>query len=182
MAYITLKELKKILPGILDQWIDEDDESWEWIFQEIEQHCHVGKRKHIKGKKWKKKLRDDVDELQYFRHNEYEIKVNGIATRVNELNNKVSKLNDICNAHTVRLDNICRDITAAKSMAQIAKQRTEVDYSKYSGKSDGKINYCNPENKDCKSCKYYSDTEAIKSPCSVCEAYQYWEEKENEQT
>lgn len=44
MAYIYLEELEKILPGILDQWIDEDDESWEWIFQEIEQKCHISKR------------------------------------------------------------------------------------------------------------------------------------------
>ena len=175
MAYITLKELEKILPGILSDWIDGDDESWEWIFQEIEQHCHVGKRKHIKGKKWKKKLRDDVDELQYFRHNEYEIKVNGIATRVNELNNKVSKLNDICNAHTVRLDNIGRDITAAKSMAEIAKERTEVDYSKYSGKSDGE--------KMCKTCKYSSNIDGSPKsfdapPCDTCNHNNNWEAKD----
>ena len=191
MAYIYLDELKEILPRILDQWIDEDDESWEWIFSEIEQKCYIGTRlsrpdedcftikkgKKSKDKKWKKKIRDDVDELQYFRHNEYEVKVNGIATRVNELSNKVSKLNDICNAHTVRLDNIGRDITAAKSMAQTAKQRTEVDYSKYSGKSDGKIGYCNPEDKDCKTCKYYCGEEAIKEPCIACDAYQCWEAK-----
>lgn len=59
MAYIYLEELKEILPGILDQWIDKDDESWEWIFQEIEQKCHIGK--HLKGKKWKKKLVSMVD-------------------------------------------------------------------------------------------------------------------------
>ena len=184
MAYIYLEELKKILPGILDQWIDGDDESWEWIFQEIEQECHVGKRKHLKGKKWKKKLRDDVDELQYFRHNEYEIKVNGIATRVNELSNKVSKLNDICNAHTVRLDRISQDITAAKSMAETAKQRTEVDYSKYSGKSDGKICYKDTLTKDCPSCKYGYSTSPTDEPCCDCLPHRpelpKWEAKENE--
>ena len=177
MSYITLDELKEVLPKILDQWIDEDDESWEWIFNEIEQKCHVGKHKHFKGKKWKKKLRGDVDELQYFRHNEYEIKVNGIATKVNELNNKIDKLNYICNAHTVRLDHLSHDITAAKSMAETAKQRTEIDYSKYSGKSDGKISFCNPEDKDCKTCKYYCGEEAIDEPCIACDSYQCWEAK-----
>ena len=171
MAYIYLEELKKILPKILSDWIDEDDESWEWIFQEIEQKCHVGKR--LKGKKWKKKLRDDVDELQYFRHNEYEIKVNGIATKVNELNNKINKLNDICNAHTVRLDHISHDITAAKSMAQTAKQRTEVDYSKYSGKSIEKVcNTCKhavPIDGCCE-CMYIND----------CHGYEHWEAKDDE--
>ena len=54
MAYICLEELEKILPVILDQWIDKDDEGWKWIFQEIEQKCPVGKR--LKGKKWRKKL------------------------------------------------------------------------------------------------------------------------------
>lgn len=138
MAYITLKELKKILPDILDQWIDEDDESWEWIFQGIEQKCHVGKKK--KDKKPKKK---DIQ-------NAMEIAIMAHRNDINELTNKVSKLNDICNAHTIRLDRMMSDITAAKSMAQTAKQRTEVDYSKYSGKSDGEISYCNPEDKDCK--------------------------------
>ena len=67
MAYIYLKQLKKILPGILDQWIDEDDESWEWIFQEIEQKCHVGKKKKKKSKNKLKYLvcqnRIDIDTL-----------------------------------------------------------------------------------------------------------------------
>ena len=163
MAYIYLKELKKILPGILDQWIDKDDESWEWIFQEIEQKCYVGK----KEKKKKKVSKIDAIEIAIMAH----------RNDINELTNKVSKLNDICNAHTVRLDRISQDITAAKSMAQTAKQRTEVDYSKYSGKSDGKVSYSNPENKDCKSCKYYC---GAYEHCVTCKEYEHWEAKENE--
>lgn len=165
MAYIYLDDLKKILPGILDSWIDKDDESWEWIFQEIEQKCHVGKKK--KDKKPKKK---DIQ-------NAMEIAIMAHRNDINELNDKVSKLNDICNAHTVRLDNIGRDISAAKSMAETAKQRTEVDYSKYSGKSDGKVSYSNPENKDCKSCKYYC---GAYEHCVTCKEYEHWEAKENE--
>lgn len=62
-------------------------------------------------------------------------------------------------------------------MAQTAKQRTEVDYSKYSGKSDSKVNYCNPEDKNCKTCKHYNEG-AIEAPCIQCYAYQYWEAKD----
>lgn len=60
MAYITLEELKKILPGIFGDWIDGDDESWEWIFSEIEQKCYVGKKKKDK-KKWKANIESMVD-------------------------------------------------------------------------------------------------------------------------
>lgn len=37
----------------------------------------------------------------------------------------------------------------------------------------------NPEDKDCKTCKYYCDTEAITEPCCTCDAYQCWEAKKN---
>lgn len=120
MAYIYLEELKEHLPVILSDWIEPGDESWEWIFQEIEQKCHVGKKK--KDKKPKKK---DIQ-------NAMEIAIMAHRNDINELNDKISRLNDICNAHTVRLDRISQDITAAKSMAEIAKNRTETDYSKIS--------------------------------------------------
>lgn len=165
MAYIYLEELKEILPGILDQWIDKDDESWEWIFQEIEQKCHVGKKK--KDKKPKKKDMQNAMEIAIMAH----------RNDINELNDKFNKLNDICNAHTVRLDHISRDITAAKSMAQTAMCRTEVDYSKYSGKSDGE--------KMCKTCKYSSNADGSPKsfdtpPCDECNRNNKWEAKENE--
>lgn len=175
MAYIYLEELEKILPGILDQWIDKDDESWEWIFQEIEQKCYVGK----KEKKKKKVSKIDAIEIAIMAH----------RNDINELTNKVSKLNDICNAHTVRLDNIGRDITAAKSMAETAKRRTEVDYSKYSGKSDGTVSYDSASedinqwrnehesdrsrfNNKCGSCKHLSK-QPIDQPCIDCRYNMY---------
>ena len=40
-----------------------------------------------------------------------------------------------------------QDVNAAKTIAKIAKDRTDIDYSKYSGKSDGNINY-NKEKSD----------------------------------
>ena len=179
MAYITLEELKKILPGILDQWIDKDDEGWKWIFQEIEQKCHVGK----KEKKIKKVSKIDTIEIAIMAH----------RNDINECNRKITNLSDVYTGKVQQMQLTINDlraevmhlkseITAAKSMAETAKQRTEVDYSKYSGKSDGKVSYNNPDYKDCKSCKHYCDTEAIKSPCpcSICDNYQYWEAKENE--
>lgn len=163
MAYITLEELKEHLPVILSDWIEPGDEGWEWIFQEIEQKCHVGKKK--KDKKPKKKDMQNAMEIAIMAH----------RNDINELNNKISKLNDICNAHTVRLDNISRDITAAKSMAETAKQRTEVDYSKYSGKSKEKIcNTCKHAEPidSCRECVYLSD-------CCI-NNMSHWEAKENE--
>lgn len=163
MAYITLEELKEILPEIMRDWIDKDDESWEWIFNEIEQKCHVGKKK--KDKKPKKKDMQNAMEIAIIAH----------RNDINELNNKISKLNDICNAHTVRLDRISHDITAAKSMAETAKQRTEVDYSKYSGKSDGE--------KMCSTCKYSSNIDGSprsfdEPPCDSCNYNNKWEAKD----
>lgn len=61
MAYITLDELKEILPGILDSWVD-DEGDLEYIFQEIEQKCYVGTNKR-KGKQWRKYIEDKVDQL-----------------------------------------------------------------------------------------------------------------------
>lgn len=206
MAYITLEELKDTLPAIMNDWIDVSDESWEWIFNAIEHNCHVGKKK--KDKKPKKKDMQNAMEIAIMAH----------RNDINELNNKISKLNDICNAHTVRLDRISQDITAAKSMAEIAKQRTDVNYDQISKtkndadviqdvynrmagrgatreeldgfrdlihkydaleKKEIPISRCNPEDKDCKTCKYYCGEEAIDEPCIACDAYQCWEAKNN---
>lgn len=134
MAYITLKELKKILPGILDQWIDEDDESWEWIFQEIEQHCHVGKKK-VK-KTWKSYAEDYVSG---FRSDICDLNdwLKELNKKYDELNNKIRNLGDSYTSMAAKISHMNSDINAAKSMAETAKRRTEVDYSKYSDKSDG---------------------------------------------
>lgn len=115
MAYITLNELKEILPGILDQWIDKDDESWEWIFQEIEQKCHIGTKR--KGKKWKKHIEDDIYQLKSM--------VDTHSTVLSAHRNDINALNK-------KVDRMDNDITAAKSMAETAKQRTEVDYTQMS--------------------------------------------------
>lgn len=131
MAYITLDELKEILPEILNQWLDENDESWEWIFQEIEQKCYIGKKTN--GKKWKKKLREDVNELT--------LKVNVITPRliadsndqIDKLTKKVDELKGYLTDNlSPRINRLSNDVEDAKSMAQTAKQRTEVDYSNMS--------------------------------------------------
>lgn len=142
MAYIYLEELEKILPGILDQWIDKDDESWEWIFQEIEQKCHVGAKR--KDKKWKKHIEDDVSALKEYVdiHKEDICDLNDWYKKLNE---RVDTLSNKLSNFSVRINNMDHDIAAAK-------QRTEVDYSKYSGKSDGKIGYSEP--RCCATCKY----------------------------
>lgn len=175
MAYIYLKELEKILPGILDQWIDKDDEGWKWIFQEIEQKCHVGAKR--KNKKWKKHIEDDVSALKEYVdiHKEDICDLNDWYKKLNE---RVDTLSNKLSNFSVRINNMDHDIAATKSMAETAKRRTEVDYSKYSGKSDGTVSYCNLEDKDCKNCKYYCDTEIIKEPCITCNAYEHWEAKD----
>lgn len=159
MAYITLDELKEILPDILDQWIDEDDESWEWIFSEIEQKCYIGTKQ--KGKKWKKKLqsmvnthstvlsahRNDINELTKKVDELRRYSTDNLSSRINELSNKVSNLSSSNVSMNTRINRMEQDIKAAKSMAQTAKQRTEVDYRKYSGKSDGDVKY-NKEKSD----------------------------------
>ena len=215
MAYIYFDDLKEILPVILSDWIEPGDEGWEWIFQEIEQKCYLGKKKKDK-KKWKTNIELSMD--------------NAFSTllaqrnNINELTKKIETLGDKYTTLTHRVDNINKDVNAAKSMAEIAKNRTEVDYSKYSGKSDGSVKYSdyvikadviqniynrmanrgatrqeldtfrglihkynalkaiienNPEDKDCKTCKYYCDTEAIDEPCCACDEYQCWEAKKN---
>lgn len=175
MAYIYLKQLKEILPGILSDWIDSDDEGWKWIFQEIEQKCHVGK----KEKKKKKVSKIDAIEIAIMAH----------RNDINECNRKITNLSDVYTGKVQQMQLTINDlraevmhlkseITAAKSMAETAKQRTEVDYSKYSGKSDGKISYCNESDKDCKNCKYYCDTDIIKEPCITCSTYEHWEAKD----
>ena len=139
MVYITLDELKAILPDIFNAWMDGGDESWEWIFQEIEQKCHIGKRKKNK-KKHKNKTRKDVDELTRKVDDvipkimgDFDSRINAQTKRIDGLSNKVSNLNDKVN----RMDN---DIRATKLMAQTAKQRTEVDYTKCSKeKSDADV-------------------------------------------
>jgi hypothetical protein len=172
MAYITFNELKEILPGILNSWIDEDDESWEWIFQEIEQKCYVGKKK----KKSKKNVDIDalVKRLQDLNKEVEEMHRGFIDTK-----NNVTQLGLSMKDMGAEIKHIREDCKATKSMAEIAKQRTEVDYSKYSGKSDGKVNYCNPEDKDCKSCKHYCGDGVIKEPCVGCEDYYCWEAKDD---
>lgn len=134
MVYITLKELKEILPCILeDQKVWMDDESWECVFNEIEQNCHIGKR--LKGKKWKKKLREDVDELT--------LKVNLITPRliadsndqVDELTKKVDELRRYLTDNlSPRINRLSNDVEDAKSMAQTVKNRTDIDYTQMSKK------------------------------------------------
>ena len=166
MAYIYLDDLKKILPGILDSWIDEDDESWEWIFQEIEQKCHIGK----KGKKKKKfDKRVDIDALI----NKFQQMDKDLKQAINNNTQLGLSMKDM----GAEIRHIREDVKSAKSMAETAKQRTEVDYSKYSGKSDGKVSYSNSENKDCKSCKYYC---GAYEHCVTCKEYEHWEARENE--
>lgn len=168
MAYIYLEELKKILPDILDQWIDGDDESWEWIFQEIEQKCHVGK----KEKKKKKVSKNDTIEIAIMAH----------RNDINELNKKfdeikfdeLKKIKEDIAFLIARIHVISGEAKEAKFAAQTAKQRTEVDYSKYSGKSDGKIGYSEP--RCCATCKYGGTGSDV---CVGC-GYKHWEAKENE--
>lgn len=174
MAYIYLEELEKILPDILDQWIDKDDESWEWIFQEIEQKCHVGKKK-----KDKKKRKAKIDSL-IMKYQNLNKEVEEMHREFIDTKNNVIQLGLSMKDMGAEIKHVREDSKAAKSMAETAKQRTEVDYSKYSGKSDGKISYCNTNDKDCKTCKYYCGTEAIKEPCNVCDAYQCWEANKEE--
>ena len=169
MAYITLEELKEILPGILDQWIDEDDKGWEWIFQEIEQKCHVGKR--CKGKKWKKKIEDYISALKE--------DICDLNDWHSELNKKYDELRKQISTLDCKITAASIDARAAKFAAQTAKQRTEVDYSKYSSKSDGE--------KMCKTCKYYvGDPNHLllskfdAPPCNSCNHNNNWEAKDNE--
>ena len=141
MVYITLDELKEILPDIFNAWMDDNDESWEWIFQEVEKKCHVGK-----GKKDKKQKKDDVgtlkndisvlsdrsrelnkkvDEVIPKIMGDFDARINALTKRIDGLSNKVSNLSD-------KYITVSNDIRAAKLMAQTAKQRTEVDYTKCS--------------------------------------------------
>ena len=170
MAYIYLEELKKILPGILDQWIDKDDECWEWIFQEIEQKCHVGKKK--KDKKPKKKDMQNAMEIAIMAHRN---DINELTKKVGELNEKVDNLGRDNTILSARISTLASSVEGVKWIAQTAKQRTEVDYSKYSGKSDGKIGY-GSESKCCATCKYGGTGADV---CVGC-AYEHWEAKENE--
>lgn len=133
MAYIYLDELREILPGILDQWIDKDDECWEtWIFQEIEQKCHIGKKKKDKKKKTKiesmviAEQRNDINELNQ-RVTDF---IKDYGADIRNSKEKINNLSDKYVVMTTRINRMDQDITAAKSMAEIAKNRTEVDYTK----------------------------------------------------
>lgn len=134
MAYITLDELKEILPGIFKEWIWEGDESWEWIFNEIEQKCHIGTKR--KGKKWKKYIEDDIYQLKAMVDAQstaiaaHRNNIDKLTKRVDELSNKVSNLSSSNVSINSKINILSRDIEAAKSMAQTAKQRTDVDYTK----------------------------------------------------
>lgn len=168
MAYIYLEELKKILPEIFGEWIDEDDESWEWIFQEIEQKCHVGKKSKKKDKK-KWIFENLLAEFDVYKKSTDKLQHENVqqGLSIKDIQAEIRCLRD--------------DVKAAKSMAETAKRRTEVDYSKYSGKSDGEVSYINPEDKKCKTCKHYCNAEEpINDQCIKCIAYQYWEAKDNE--
>ena len=134
MGYIYEDELKEILPEIMSDWIDKDDESWEWIFQEIEQKCYVGTNKK-KGKQWRKYIEDvisilksDISDLNDFHHE--------LNKKVDELNKEVEEMRrkhiDEGNSMSREIARIHSDIRSVKSMAQTAKQRTEVDYTKCS--------------------------------------------------
>ena len=206
MAYITFNELKEILPGILNSWIDEDDESWEWIFQEIEQKCYVGKKK----KKNKKNVDIDalVKRLQDLNKEVEEMHRGFIDTK-----NNVTQLGLSMKDMGAEIKHIREDCKATKSMAEIAKQRTEIDYTKYKQPisyglwSDCKkvIETCerfgatkeeleqldlimskyirNPAKttepvESCTTCKHYCDDDFIKEPCIVCENYNCWEAKD----
>ena len=126
MAYIYLDDLKKILPGILDSWIDEDDESWEWIFSEIEQKCRIGKKEKKKKK---------FDKEEHIRRNRVDI-----DALINKFQQMDKDLKQAINNNTqlglsmkdmgAEIRHIRDDVKAAKSMAEIAKNRTEVDYTK----------------------------------------------------
>lgn len=182
MAYVYLEELEKILPGILDQWIDKDDESWEWIFQEIEQKCYIGgtERKNKKGKKWKKAIENSIDDLNQ-RVSDF-IKDYGADVRMSK--EKIETLGNRYTNLTNRVNLISKNANEAKSMAEIAKNRTETDYSKYSGKSDGTVSYDSTSedinqwrnehesdrsrfNNKCASCKHIR-TEPYDQPCIGC--------------
>lgn len=183
MAYITLEELKEILPKILTYWIDKDDESWEWIFQEIEQKCHIGK----KSKKKKKVSKIEAIEITIMAHRN---DINELTKKVDELNNRINNLNERHVDLTSRVNRIYSDVTAAKSMAETAKQRTEVDYTKCSQTDNKyKIRKCDQPitaaNK-CGSCKHLSKL-SIDQPCIGCcyngmniSGMDKWEAKENE--
>ena len=224
MAYIYLEELKECLPIILSDWIEPGDEGWEWIFQEIEQKCHVGKKKkkepvncgtckyfvsnngvgHCDGgvpcyghsqwekKKDKKPKKKDMQNAMEIAIVAHQNDINELTKKVDELNNKISNLSDRYTVMVERVNKMHQDISAAKSMAETAKQRTEVDYSKYSGKSDGKIGYDNTNNdvnqwqinNKCASCKHIR-TETYDQPCVVCcyngmniSGMDKWEEKD----
>ena len=183
MAYICLEELEKILPVILDQWIDKDDEGWKWIFQEIEQKCPVGKR--LKGKKWRKKLDSMVEThstvLSAHRHD-----INELTKKVDELNNRINILNERHVDLTSRVNRVYSDVTAAKSMAQTAMCRTEVDYTKCSQNNKEKYDQPITAANKCGSCKHLSK-QPIDQPCIGCcyngmniSGMDKWEAKENE--
>jgi outer membrane murein-binding lipoprotein Lpp len=204
MAYIYLDELKEILPDIMSEKIWMDDKSWELIFQEIEQKCHVGKRKKDK-KKWKTKIESKINEHSAF--------LSVHKDDITELFKKVDTLDGRFHAIEFRVDSMGRDIGAAKSMAQTAKQRTDVDCTKCSKeKSDADVvqnvynrmagrgatreeldifrnliqKYDALEKKEipvvkkvCVTCKYFRDKPKFDNhPCNACNGNDKWEAKD----
>ena len=173
MVYITLDELKEILPDILDSWIGDDDGNWEWIFQEIEQKCHVGKKKKNK-KKQKKNVEDVISILKsdICDLNDFHLELN---KKVDELSYKVDGLDGSYSVTASKINRMEQDITAAKSMAQTAKQRTEVDYTK-----------CSNEKSDADAVREIYDrlagrgatVEELENFRNLIEKYDAWEKKE----
>lgn len=129
MVYITLDELKEILPDIFNEWMDDNDESWDWIFQEIEQKCHIG-TKH-KGKKSKGELKSLVDTHSSIL-SDHRDDIDELDKKVDELNNKISNLSDKYVTMVTKVNHMNQDVNIAKSMAQTARDRTQVDYAKIS--------------------------------------------------
>ena len=127
MAYITLDELKECLPIILSDWIEPGDEGWEWIFQEIEQKCHIGKPGKGKKKKFNKE--------EHIRRNRVDI--DALIQKFQDLNKEVEEMHRKQIDMQSCINGIRLDVSQTKSMAEIAKNRTQVDYSKYTGYTKG---------------------------------------------
>ena len=212
MAYIYLEELKECLPIILSDWIEPGDEGWEWIFQEIEQKCHVGKKKkkepvncgtckyfvsnngvgHCDGgvpcyghSQWEKKK--DKKPKKKDMQNAMEIAIVAHQNDINELTKKVDDLKKYATDNlNSRINTLFYDVSAAKSMAETAKQRTEVDYTKCSQNNKEKYDQPITAANKCGSCKHLSK-QPIDQPCIGCcyngmniSGMDKWEAKENE--
>ena len=129
MAYIYLEELKEILPTILADYLLQDiidDDDWEWIYSEIEQKCHAGKR--LKGKKWEKKMLDEMDQL--FVKQDYDAsQIKYIKEHLDKIDKTMSK--ELVTKRTIDLINnkINGDINRLSSRIDILMLRTSTDYA-----------------------------------------------------